>query len=129
MSMNYFFITIGVLFLIYILVSIKKNEFTMEESAFWILGAIVALLLSIFYKGLDKLGSILGIAYGPSFVFLLAILFLLFMNFRNSKKILKQNEKITKLAQEVSLLKLELEKRGFYGKEKDQKVKKSRKEK
>ena len=36
MSMNYFFITIGVLFLIYILVSIKKNEFTMEESAFWI---------------------------------------------------------------------------------------------
>ena len=60
---------------------------------------------------------------------MLAILFLLFMNFRNSKKILKQNEKITKLAQEVSLLKLELEKRGFYGKEKDQKVKKSRKEK
>ncbi len=111
MSMNYFFITIGVLFLIYILVSIKKNEFTMEESAFWILGAIVALLLSIFYKGLDKLGSILGIAYGPSFVFLLAILFLLFMNFRNSKKILKMNEKINKLSHKVSILEYELKER------------------
>jgi hypothetical protein len=109
--MNYFFITIGVLFLIYILVSIKKNEFTMEESAFWILGAIVALLLSIFYKGLDKLGSILGIAYGPSFVFLLAILFLLFMNFRNSKKILKMNEKINKLSHKVSILEYELKER------------------
>jgi len=114
--MNYFFITIGVLFLIYILISIKRNEFTMEESAFWMLGAVLLLVLSIFYKSLDKLGSFLGIAYGPSFVFLLAILFLLFMNFRNSKKILKQNEKIIKLEQEVAILKLDVEKRSKNGK-------------
>ena len=47
--MNYFFITLGVLFIIYIFVSIKRNEFTIEESAFWIVGSIVVLFLSIFW--------------------------------------------------------------------------------
>jgi len=121
--MNYFFITIGVLFLIYILISIKRNEFTMEESAFWVPAAIILLLLSIFYKSLDKLSSFLGIAYGPSFVFFIAILFLLFMNFRSSKKILKLNEKVIKLSQELSLLKLEIEKDGKNEKDKKNKEK------
>ena len=109
--MNYFFITIGILFIIYILVSIKRNEFSIEESAFWVLGGIVVLFLSIFYKSLDKLSSFLGIAYGSSFIFLLAILFLLLMNFRNSKKILKMNEKINKLSHKVSILEFELKER------------------
>ncbi len=106
--MNYFFITIGVLFIIYILISVKKNDFTIQESSFWILGGVVVLLLSIFYKSLDKISSKLGIAYGSSFVFLLGIMFLLLMNFRNSKRILKLNEKIIKLSHKVSILELEL---------------------
>jgi len=109
--MNYFFITLGVLFIIYIFVSIKRNEFSVEESAFWVLGGIVVLFLSIFYKSLDKLSSFLGIAYGSSFVFLLAIIFLLFMNFRNSKNILKMKEMINKLSHKVSILELELKER------------------
>ncbi len=122
--MNYFFITIGVLFIIYIVISIKRNDFSIEESAFWILGGIVLLVLSIFYKSLDKLASFLGIAYAPSFIFLLATLFLLFMNFRNSKKILKQNEKIIKLSQELAILKVKIEKD-----DKNEKEKKSKKDK
>jgi hypothetical protein len=106
--MNYFFITLGVLFIIYIFVSIKRNEFSIEESAFWVVGGIVVLFLSIFYKSLDRLSSFLGIAYGSSFVFFIAIIFLLLMNFRNSKKILKMNEKINKLSHKVSILELEL---------------------
>ncbi len=109
--MNYFFITLGVLFIIYIFVSIKRNEFSIEESAFWVVGGIVVLFLSIFYKSLDRLSSFLGIAYGSSFVFFIAIIFLLLMNFRNSKKILKMNEKINKLSHKVSILEYELKER------------------
>ena len=121
--MNYFFITLGVLFIIYIFVSIKRNEFTIEESAFWIVGSIVVLFLSIFYKSLDKLSSKLGIAYGSSFIFLIAIIVLLIMNFRNSKKILKMNEQIIKLSHKVSMLESEIDERNNYGKEKESKEK------
>jgi hypothetical protein len=121
--MNYFFITLGVLFIIYIFVSIKRNEFTIEESAFWIVGSIVVLFLSIFYKSLDKLSSKLGIAYGSSFIFLIAIIVLLIMNFRNSKKILKMNEQIIKLSHKVSILESEIDERNNYGKEKESKEK------
>lgn len=121
--MNYFFITLGVLFIIYIFISIKRNEFTIEESAFWIVGSIVVLFLSIFYKSLDKLSSKLGIAYGSSFIFLIAIIVLLFMNFRNSKKILKMNEQIIKLSHKVSMLESEIDERNNYGKEKESKEK------
>ena len=106
--MNYFFIAVGVLFIIYILVSIKKNEFSIQESAFWMFGGVVVLFLSIFHRSLDKIASKLGIVYGSSLVFFLAILFLLFMNFKSSKKILKLNERISKLSHKISLLELEI---------------------
>ena len=101
--MNYFFIVIAIIFMIYVYFNVKKQDFTIEESVFWILGSIVLLFLSIFYKQLDKLATILGIWYAPSLVFLIAILFLLLMNFRSSKKISKQNEKIIELAQRLSI--------------------------
>ena len=96
---------------LYFTCSIKRNEFSIEESVFWVVGGIVVLFLSIFYKSLDRLSSFLGIAYGSSFVFFIAIIFLLLMNFRNSKKILKMNEKINKLSHKVSILEYELKER------------------
>ena len=106
--MNYFFIAVGVLFIIYILISIKKNDFSIQESAFWMFGGLVVLFLSIFHKSLDKIASKLGIVYGTSLIFFLAILFLLLMNFRSSKRILKLNERIAKLSHKISLLELEI---------------------
>lgn len=109
--MNYFFIILAIDFMIYVFVNVKKHEFSIEESVFWVLGAILLLLLSIFYKQLDKISLAVGIAYAPSFIFLLAIMFLLFMSFRAIKKISKQNEKIIELAQRVSILEFELSKK------------------
>lgn len=108
--MNYFFIILAIGFMIYVFSNVKKREFSIEESVFWVLGAIILLLLSIFYKQLDKISLAVGIAYAPSFIFLLAIMFLLFMSFRSIKKISKQNEKIIELAQRVSILEFELKK-------------------
>ncbi len=107
--MNYFFIAIAVIFIIYIFVIIKKKEFTVEESIFWVFGAIFTLILAIFPKLIDKVSSLLHIAYPPSLLFLIAIIFLLFVNFRETKKIEKQKEKIMELAQRLSILEYEVD--------------------
>ena len=53
--------------------------------------------------------SLLHIAYPPSLLFLIAIIFLLFVNFRETKKIEKQKEKIMELAQRLSILEYEVD--------------------
>ena len=107
--MNYFFIVLAIIFIIYVYVNVKDQELSIKESFFWMVGSIVMLLLSMFYKMEDKVAVLLGVWYPPSLVFLIAIMFLLFINFRNSKKLYKQNERIIELAQKVSILEFELE--------------------
>lgn len=106
--MNYFFIVLAIVFMIYVYLNVKKHEFSIEESVFWVIGSLVLLILSIFFKSLDKIAIYLGVSYAPSLVFVIAIMFLLFMNFRNCKKLSKQNEKIIELAQRMSILEFEL---------------------
>lgn len=107
--MNYFFIAIAVIFIIYILHVIAMKTFSIKESIFWVIGTIVILVFAIFPKLLDKIAIALNIAYPPSLLFLVGMLFLLFINFRNTQKITKQNEKIIELAERSSILEFEIE--------------------
>lgn len=108
--MNYFFIIIAIIFIIYILHVIKNKTFSIKESMFWVFGAIIILVFAIFPKLVDEIAMRLDIAYPPSLLFLIGILFLLLINFRNTQKISKQNEKITELAQIGSILEFEVDK-------------------
>lgn len=105
--MNYLFILIGILFVVYIINLIRKKIFSVVESFFWICGAIITFIFSVFPKMLDWISIKVGIEYPPSLLFILCIMFLLFMNFRNNRKISELNEKIIYLAQELSILKSE----------------------
>lgn len=100
-----YFIIISLILIAYIIDSVKKRQLSIEESLLWTFGAFIALFLSIFPKTFDSISKIFGISYGPSLFFLLCILFLIFINFRNSIKIAQQQEKIIELAQEIALLK------------------------
>lgn len=101
---NIYFI-IGVIFIIvYVIKTIKKNNFSVEESFFWISGSLVALILAVFPKIFDKIAVLFGIDYPPSLFFLLCIIFLMFINFRNSQKIVVQQQKIIELAQKFAIL-------------------------
>lgn len=102
---NIYFIILSVLFIIYILKSIRKEHFSIKESFAWVIGCIIMLILSIFPKSIDFIAKKIGVSYPPSLLFVLCILFLVFMNFRNSKKIAIQNEKIITLAEEIAILK------------------------
>lgn len=105
--MNYFFILIGISFVIHIINLIRKKTFSIVESFFWICGATITLIFSVFPNIIKWLASLVGVEYPPSLLFIICIMFLLFMNFRSSKKIAEQQEKITELAQNVSILKSE----------------------
>ena len=102
---NIYFIIISLVCMFYIIYEVRKKNFSIKESFWWIIASIIMLLLAIFPYSIDWLANKLGIAYPPSLLFVFCIIFLVFINFRNSKKIALQNEKIIELAQNLSILK------------------------
>ena len=102
---NIYFIVVSVLIIIYILYSIRKGQLSIKDSFCWVMSAIAMLLLSIFPYSIDWIAVKLNISYGPTLLLTAAIVFLIVLNFNASKRITKLQEKITDLAQELSILK------------------------
>lgn len=103
--MNWFFIIIGLILILYILSVVIKGRFSIVESIFWLLGSLIILIFSIFPQIIIIMANLLNIEYPPSLLFLLVSVFLIFVNFRNTQKIAKQNEMIIYLGQEIAILK------------------------
>lgn len=102
---NIYFIIIAALSMLYMFLEIRKNKFSIQESFWWMIAAIVMLILSIFPYSIDKIATFFGITYPPSLLFVFCIIFLIFIIFRNSKRITEQQEKIIELAQNLAILK------------------------
>ena len=90
--------------IIYIYSKLRKNKLSEAKSLIWISGSIVILLLGLFPSLLDNAAHLLGIAYGPSILFLLSILFLIYVILRQEQDISVLNDKVKVLAQRVALL-------------------------
>ncbi len=100
-----YFVIIALVVFVYIIREIRKRRFSIKESFWWVLAALVMIILSIFPYSIDRLADFLKISYPPSLLFVLCIVFLVFINFRSSKKIAEQQEKIIELGQELAILK------------------------
>lgn len=100
-----YFIIIAIVLMLYIISEVRKKKFSIKESFWWFVASIVILLLAIFPYSINYMVKIFGVDYPPSLFFVFCIIFLTFINFRNSKKIAEQQEKIIELAQNVALLK------------------------
>ena len=59
---------------------------------------------SIFPNIIDYLAKIFNIHYPPTLLFVFSTIFLLYINFRNSKKIAINNDKIVELGQRLTIL-------------------------
>ncbi len=99
-----YFIFITLIIGFYIINEVRKKRFSIKESFYWILGVLLMLILAIFPQCIDSLANYLGVAYPPSLLFVICILFLVLMNFRNSKRITKQQEEIIELEQNLTIL-------------------------
>ena len=102
---NTYFIIISILILLYIINSVRKKTFSIKESFWWVIGAVIMLLLAIFPYSIDWFAKKLNISYPPSLLFIICIVFLLFQNFRDSKRISELQIKIIELAQELAIVK------------------------
>ena len=102
---NVYFIVLSIIIIIYIIHSVRNGHLSIKTSFGWIIASIAMLLLSIFPYSLDWLARLLGIEYPPALFLTLCVIMLLLLDFNFSKKIAKLQEKVTDLAQEVSILK------------------------
>lgn len=88
---------------------IVKGKLREEYSIIWIICTLALLLFAFWRDGLDIIAKFLGVFYAPALIFLGAIfaiiIFLVHLSVVNSK----QHEQIKKLAQDLALLKEQLE--------------------
>ena len=96
------------LLLLYILEMVRRRKLRTEYSILWLFGSMVILVLSVKKEWLDWASQAVGIYYPPSFLFLVGMLFILFILIHFSITISKLYQMNKKMAQELGLLKQEL---------------------
>ena len=104
-SIQFVAIIISLIILVGVVDLIRRGMLKEQYALLWIASAIVLMMLSVWRGLLDIIASILGVAYPPSFLFLVAFLFLLLIVLHFSVVISNISEKNKKLSQEVALLK------------------------
>jgi hypothetical protein len=102
---NIYFVILALVILVYMIQSIRKNRLSVKTSFWWIIGSILILVLAIWPKSIDWFAVMLGIDYPPALFLTLCVVFLFIVDFKYSKKIQEQQDKITDLAQELSIVK------------------------
>ncbi len=92
-------------FLLYILEMVRRRKLREEYSILWLFGSAVILILSLKQSWLDRIAHAVGIAYPPSFLFLVGILFILLILIHFSITISKLHRMNKKMAQEIAMMK------------------------
>ncbi|MBD7910225.1 MULTISPECIES: DUF2304 domain-containing protein [Clostridium] len=104
MLASIFFIIVAILFMISIISKVKKKKFFERDSFLWMLGSIVVLILAIFPNLIIYLSNLIGIEYAPSLLFLVAIVFILHLLFRQNEQVSLLKEQVKDLGQRVVIL-------------------------
>jgi len=102
-------ITFSIIFLVAVIELVRKNKLQERYSLLWILMSIVLLILSSTPIIINTLADWLEIKNPPSFLFLFGLVYLLIYNLHLTTVVSRQSEKITRLAQEIALLKQKVE--------------------
>jgi hypothetical protein len=101
---------LGSLLLLGIIISLVRNRRLREEHALlWLLTGIILLVLSLVRPLLDILSRLIGIYYPPAALFLVGFGFTLLILMHFSVLVSDLTERNKRLAQEIALLKQELE--------------------
>ncbi|MBE0568275.1 MAG: DUF2304 domain-containing protein [Deltaproteobacteria bacterium] len=93
--------------LLYILEMVRRRRLREEYSILWLFGSVIILVLSLKQGWLISIAHAVGIAYPPSFLFLVGILFILLILIHFSIAISKLHQMNKKMAQEIALMKQE----------------------
>lgn len=102
-------IVFSVTFLIVVIELVRKNKLQERYSLLWIFMSIILLVLSSTPIIINTLAAWVDIKNPPSMLFLFGLVYLLIYNLHITTVISKQSDKITRLTQEIALLKQQKE--------------------
>ena len=97
-------------FLVYIVEMVRRRKLQEEYSILWLSGSLVVLVLSVKQAWLNRIAAAVGIAYPPSLLFLVGMLFIVMILIHFSITISKLKQVNKQIAQEIALLKSSLPK-------------------
>ena len=97
------------LILVAVIELIRRGRLKEQYSLLWLVAGSVLLVLSASRDLLEYISRLVGIYYPPSFLFLLAFLFLLLITLHFSVVISGLADQNKKLAQELALLRQEMQ--------------------
>ena len=104
-------IVINFLFLIYIAKLIVKGRLREEYAIVWLIGTLAMLVFSFWSEGLDVISKMFGIHVPSNFVFagfiFMMLIYLLHLSVVNSKL----HGNVTRITQELAIMKEKMEKR------------------
>ena len=103
-----FVILVGVAILLFILNLVRKKQLREQYSLLWIIASLVLCLSAVFIDGVEMASQLVGIYYPPAFLFLIAILMILVLQFHFSTVISSLREQNKALIQDVGILSSEL---------------------
>lgn len=86
---------------------VKKQKILVEDAVFWVVLAVVFVVIAIFPDIAINLAHALGFMSASNFVYLVIISLLLWKAFTNSAEISRLRTKVNELAQEIALSKLD----------------------
>lgn len=95
--------------LIFILELVRRRKLKEEYSLLWLATAFVLIVLSVSRPLLDVLANMVGIFYPPSALFLVAMVFVLFILLHFSTVLTRLTQESKENAQQLALLRWQLE--------------------
>ena len=100
----------SIVFLALILWSVRQKKFMEAYAMLWLLIGVMMLFVSFYPSVLRLISSYIGIMYPPATLFLLLLCGVIVILFQYSLLLSRNQERISRLTQEVALLKNEIEK-------------------
>lgn len=89
---------------------IAKGVLQLKYSILWLVVGILFTIMAVFPKILDIIAEVLGVVTPVNALFLIGYIFLLVLIFSLTMAVSKYSDKVRELAQQIALLKKEIEK-------------------
>ena len=107
---QYFAIIASIGLFAYIFYLVRNKRIKEEYSLLWLFFSIVFIFFSIWRHGLEYFAKLVGIAYPPAALFILLLLAIFLILIEFSRIISRLTDRNISLAQELAILKMEIEK-------------------
>lgn len=109
MSLNGFSAVLAALVLAAIFWLLRRDRLPVMHALWWLVVAALIAVLGLFPRLIDQAAALVGVAYPPSLLFVVAILVLLVKLLLEDGDVSRDRQRLLRLGQQVAMLQEELE--------------------